>query len=104
MINIIEDLDMEGMPDISEITHYDQYCIQAHTIIDNILRIDIRKGDGTFMKVIYNAETYEEELYAPEGANEKDTIEEVEFLLGKLYLKAKDAAVVIKEWKLKNNN
>ena len=93
---------MEGMPDISEITHYDQYCIQAHTIIDNILRIDIRKGDGTFMKVIINGETGEEELYAPEGANEKDTIEEVELLISKLYLKAKDTAEQMKEWKLKN--
>ena len=32
----------------------------------------------------------------------KDTIEEVEFLLGKLYLKAKDAAEERKEWILKN--
>ena len=43
IINILEDMDMEGLQDICEIKHYDQNCTQAPKIIDNILRIDIRK-------------------------------------------------------------
>ena len=62
--------------------------MQFHVIKDNILTIDIKKGDGTCMQVIIDKEKDEEEIYAQKGANEKDTVREVDFLLRQLYLKA----------------
>ena len=91
IISDIEDKGKETREDNSEMKPGDEYdviCMQCHVIKDNILTIDIKKGDGTCMQVIIDKEKDEEEIYAQKGANEKDTVREVDFLLRQLYLKA----------------
>ena len=40
------------------------------------------------MQVIIDIEKDEEEIYGAQGANEKDTVREVDFLLRQLYVEA----------------